>query len=39
VIPDDGIRNKPKPETLIRIPLELVQKANLDPEVKLPEED
>ena len=39
VIPDDGIRNKPKPETLIRIPLELVQKANLDPEVVYPEED
>ncbi len=49
IIPDDGTlgstkkkpskskTEKPKPETLIRIPLELVAKAHLDPEVNLPE--
>lgn len=51
IIPDDGTRElfkkknkpakkeKPKPETLIRIPHELIQKANLDPEVILPEHE
>lgn len=50
IIADDGTRElfkkksnlkkteKPKPETLIRIPLELMAKANLDPEVILPAE-
>lgn len=50
IIPDDGTRgvtnkknkpgkkDKPVMETLIRIPLECIAKANLDPEIILPEE-
>ena len=35
--PEDGTR-KIKHETLIRIPLELVAKAHLEPDLELPEE-
>jgi ribosome maturation factor RimP len=37
IIPEDGNYKKPKTETLIRIPLELVAKANLEPEIEIPD--
>jgi ribosome maturation factor RimP len=37
IIPEDGNYKKPKTETLIRIPLELVAKANLEPEIDIGE--
>jgi ribosome maturation factor RimP len=36
IVPEDGTGKKPKTETLIRIPLELVAKANLEPEIEIP---
>jgi len=39
IIPEDGTGKKPKTETLIRIPLELVAKANLEPEIEIPDAD
>jgi ribosome maturation factor RimP len=38
IVPEDGTGKKPKLETLIRIPLELVAKANLEPEIEIPDE-
>jgi ribosome maturation factor RimP len=50
IIPEDGTREvfkkkskpktekQPKPETLIRVPLELVAKANLEPLIEMPEQ-
>jgi ribosome maturation factor RimP len=35
IVPEDGTGKKPKTETLIRIPLELVAKANLEPEIEI----
>ena len=35
IIPEDGTGKKPKIETLIRIPLELVAKANLEPTIQI----
>ena len=39
IVPEDGTGKKPKVETLIRIPLELVAKANLEPEIQIPDEE
>ena len=39
IVPEDGTGKKPKTETLIRIPLELVAKANLEPEIEIPDGD
>ncbi len=39
IIPEDGTGKKPKTETLIRIPLELVAKAHLEPEIDIPGSD
>ena len=39
IVPEDGTGKKPKTETLIRIPLELVAKANLEPEIQIPDEE
>jgi ribosome maturation factor RimP len=39
IVPEDGTGKKPRAETLIRIPLELVAKANLEPEIEIPDSD
>ncbi|MBC7396560.1 MAG: ribosome maturation factor RimP [Bdellovibrionales bacterium] len=39
IVPEDGSGKKPKLETLVRIPLELVAKANLEPDVEIPDVD
>lgn len=39
IVPEDGSRKKPKLETLVRIPLELAAKANLEPDMSVLEKD
>ncbi len=39
IVPEDGSGKKPKKETLVRIPLELASKANLEPDMSVLEKD